>query len=73
MTHRGPAKGERGSRPVCIRLSRAQVEEVVRASGPDSGILGLLQDLGAEPKLTIADPAVLPAMTDPTLSRSGVW
>jgi hypothetical protein len=71
MSHGGSAKGKRGGGPaVCIGLSHAQVEEVVRAAGPDSGIFSLLQDLGAEPRQLIANPAELPAMTDPALSRS---
>ncbi len=59
-----------GGREVWIRLSRVQVEEVVRAAGPESAILGLLRDLGAEPQLPIADIAGDPMMTDRRLSRS---
>ncbi len=68
MVRRASEKREEdGGRAVCIRLSRAQVNEVVRAAGPTSGILGLLQDLGAERQLPIADE---PTMSDPRLSRS---
>jgi hypothetical protein len=59
-----------GGREVWIRLSRVQVEEVVRAAGPERAILGLLRDLGAEPQLPIADIAGDPMMTDRRLSRS---
>jgi IclR helix-turn-helix domain len=64
--------GSRRSRDpvVCIRLSRAQVDEVMRAAGPESGILRLLQDLGAEPRLSISDLDNEPMMTDRRLSRS---
>ncbi|MGH2852998.1 MAG: helix-turn-helix domain-containing protein [Solirubrobacteraceae bacterium] len=55
---------------VYIRLSRAQVDEVVRAAGPESGILRLLQDLGAEPKLSVADLDNEPLLTDRRFSRS---
>ncbi|MGP0001636.1 MAG: helix-turn-helix domain-containing protein [Acetobacteraceae bacterium] len=69
---RGASEGGRRSRgpAVCIRLSRAQVDEVVLAAGPESGILRLLQDLGSEPKLPISDLDNEPMMTDRRLSRS---
>jgi hypothetical protein len=56
--------------PICIRLSRAQVNHVVRAAGPTSGILALLRDLGAKRQIPIADPTQEPIMNDRRLSRS---
>lgn len=72
MAHKEPQRGaERDEgREVYIRLSRAQIEEVMRAAGPESAILGLLRDLGAEPQRQIADIAGDPMMTDRRLSRS---
>lgn len=72
MAHREPDRGAMGDegREVCIRLSRIQVEEVVRAAGPESAILRLLRDLGAKPQLPTADIAGDPIMNDRRLSRS---
>jgi DNA-binding MarR family transcriptional regulator len=68
MVRRASEKREEdGDRAVCLRLSRTQVNEVVRAAGPTSGILRLLQDLGAERQLPVAEE---PMMSDPRLSRS---
>jgi hypothetical protein len=59
-----------GGGEVCVRLTRAQVDEVVRAAGPKSALLGLLQDLGAELQLPTADLVDDPMMNDRRLSRS---
>lgn len=67
VVHRASEKCERGEGQVCIRLSRTQVNEVVRAAGPTSAILGLLQDLGADRRIPIVDE---PTMSDRRLSRS---